>query len=98
MRVMILHQHFFVMSSYVLALLRRPPKALGAVVTAVRVVLSVNGDNVAFEARSVRTVILAILALINLSTTVRFHVLLQLGRLPKASPAALALKRELLCV
>lgn len=56
------------------------------------VVLGVDRDDVAFEARSVRTVILTILALIYLSTTVRFHVLLQLGGLPEASPAALALK------
>lgn len=93
-----LHQHVFVVPGYVLALLRRPPEALGAVVTAVRVVLSVNRDNVAFEARSVRTVVLTILALINLSTAVRLHVLLQLGRLPEASPAPFALKREVLCV
>lgn len=95
---MTLHQHVFMMSGYVLALLRRPPKALGAVVTAVWIVLSVNRDNVAFEARSVRTVILTILALINLSTTVCLHVLLQLSGLPEASPAALALKREVLCM
>lgn len=50
----------------------------------------------AFEARSVRTVILTILALINLSTTVCLHVLLQLSRLPEASPASLALKGEVL--
>lgn len=52
----------------------------------------------AFEARSVRTVILTILALINLSTTVCLHVLLQLGGLSEASPAALALKGEVLCM
>lgn len=52
----------------------------------------------AFEARSVRTVILAILALINLSPTVRLHVLLQLRWLPETSPAALALKGQILCV
>lgn len=96
MCVMTLHQHVFVMPGYVLALLRRPPKALGAVVAAVGIVLGVNGDDVAFEARSVRTVILTILALINLSTTVCLHVLLQLSGLPEASPAALALKREVL--
>lgn len=96
--VMTLHQHVFVMPGYVLALLWRPPKALGAVVTAVRVVLSVNRDNMAFEARSVRTVIFTILALINLSTTVCLHVLLQLSGLPEASPAALALKRKVLCM
>lgn len=84
------------MPGYVLALLRRPPEALGAVVAAVGVVLSVDGDNMPFKARSVRAVILAILALINLSTTVCLHVLLQLSGLPKASPAALALKREIL--
>lgn len=95
---MTLHHHVFVMPGYVLALLRRPPEALGAVVTAMRVVLSVNGDNVTFEARGVRTVILTILALINLSTTVRLHVLLQLSRLPEASPTALALKGEVLRV
>lgn len=50
----------------------------------------------AFKARSVRTVVLAILALINLPTTVRFHVLLQLRWLPKASPATLALKGQIL--
>lgn len=93
---MTLHQHVFVMPGYVLALLRRPPKALGAVVAAVGVVLGVNGDDVAFEARSVRTVILTILALINLSTTVCLHVLLQLSGLPEASPAALALKGKVL--
>lgn len=97
-RAMTLDQHVFVMPGYVLALLRRPPKALGAVVAAVGVVLGVNGDNVAFEAGSVRTVVLTILALINLSTTVRLHVLLQLGGLPEASPAALALKGEFLRV
>lgn len=52
----------------------------------------------AFEARSVCTVILTILALINLSTTVCLHVLLQLSGLPEASPAALALKRKVLCM
>lgn len=52
----------------------------------------------AFEAGSVRTVVLAILALINLPTAVRLHVLLQLSRLPKASPAALALKGKILSV
>lgn len=62
------------------------------------VVLGVNGDNMAFEARSVRTVILTILALINFSTTVCLHVLLQLSGLPEASPAALALKGEVLCM
>lgn len=93
---MALHQHVFVMPGYVLALLRRPSKALGAVVAAVGVVLGVNGDDVALEARSVRTVVLTILALINLSTTVRLHVLLQLSGLPEASPAALALKGEVL--
>lgn len=93
-----LHQHVFVMPGYVLALLRRPPKALGAVVAAVGVVLGVNGDDMAFEARSVRTVILTILALINLSTTVCLHVLLQLSGLSEASPAPLALKGEVLCM
>lgn len=62
------------------------------------VVLGVNGDDVAFEAGSVRTVILTILALINLPTAVCLHVLLQLGWLPEASPAALALKGEVLCM
>lgn len=95
---MTLHQHLFVMPGYVLALLRRPPKALGAVVATVRVVLGVNGDDMAFETRSVRTVIFTILALINLSTTVCFHVLLQLSRLPKTSPAAFAFKGEVLCM
>lgn len=95
---MALHQHVFVMPGYVLALLRGPPKALGAVVAAVGVVLCVNGDDVAFEAGSVRTVVLAVLALINLSAAVRLHVLLQLGGLPEASPAALALKGEVLGV
>lgn len=92
------HQHVFVMPGYVLAFLRGPPKALGAVVAAVRVVLGVNGDDMALEARSVRTVILTILALINFSTAVRLHVLLQLSGLPEASPAALALKGEVLCM
>lgn len=98
MCVMTLHQHVFVMPGYVLALLRRPPKALGAVVAAVGIVFSVNGDNMALEARSVRTVVLTILALINLSTTVCLHVLLQLSRLPEPSPAALALKGKVLCM
>lgn len=62
------------------------------------VVLCVNRDDVAFEARGVRTVILAILALINLPTAVCLHVLLQLSRLPEASSAALALKGKVLCV
>lgn len=61
-----------------------------------RVVLGVNRDDMAFETRSVRTVILTILALINLSTTVCLHVLLQLGWLPKTSPASLAFKGEVL--
>lgn len=52
----------------------------------------------AFEARSVRTVVLTILALINLPTTVCLHVLLQLCWLAKTSPAALALKGQILCV
>lgn len=94
----LLHQHVFVMPGYVLAFLRRPPKALGAVVASVGVVLGVNGDDVSFEARSVRTVILTILALINLSTTMCLHVFLQLGGLPEASPAALALEGEVLCM
>lgn len=93
-----LHQHVFVMPGYVLALLRRPPEALGAVVTAVGVVLGVNGDDVAFEARSVCAVVFTILALINLSTTVCLHVFLQLSRLSEASPAPLALEREVLRV
>lgn len=50
MCVMKLHQHVFVMPGYVLALLRRPPKALGAVVAAVGIVLGMNGDDMAFEA------------------------------------------------
>lgn len=98
MCAMTLHHHVFVMPCYVLALLRRPPKALGAVVAAVGVVLGVNGDDMAFEARSVRTVILTILALINLSTTVCLHVLLQLSGLSETSPAPLALKGEVLCM
>lgn len=98
MCAMTLHQHVFVMPGYVLALLRRPSKALGAVVAAVRVVLGVNGDDMAFEARSVRTVIFTILALINLSTTVHLHVLLQLSRLSETSSASLALEWEVLCV
>lgn len=93
---MTLHQHVFMVPGYVLALLRRPPKALGAVVAAVGVVLGVNGDNVAFETRSVRTVILTILALINFSTTVCLHVLLQLSGLSETSPTALALKGQVL--
>lgn len=96
MCVMTLHQHVFVMPGYVLAFLRRPPKALGAVVAAVGVVLGVNGDHMTFEARSVRTVILTILALINFSTTVRLHMFLQLSRLSEASPASLALEGEVL--
>lgn len=52
----------------------------------------------AFEAGSVRTVVLAILALVNLSAAVRLHVLLELGGLPEAPPAAFALKRQVLCV
>lgn len=71
-----LHQHVFVMPGYVLALFRRPPKTLGAVVAAVGVVLGVNGNDVAFEARSVCTVIFTILALVNFSTAVCLHVLL----------------------
>lgn len=96
MCMVMLHYHVFVMSGYVLALLRRPPKALGAVVTAVWVVLGVDGDDMAFEARSVRTVILTILALIHLSTTVCLHVLLQLSGLSEASLTAFAFKREVL--
>ena len=93
-----LHQHVLVVASYVLAFLRGPPKPLETVVTAVGVLLGVDGDDVTFEPRGVRAVVLAILALIHLPATVSLHVLLQLHWLSETTPAALTLEGEVLCV
>lgn len=83
---------------YVLVLLGGPAEALLAVVAAMRVVLGVYGDDVALEARGVRGVILAVLALVDLAAAVRLHVLLQLQLEAEAAPAALALEGQVLGV
>ena len=57
--------HVFVVAHYVLVLLRGPPEALGAELAAVRVVLGVDGDDVSFEARSVSSAVITVLALID---------------------------------
>lgn len=63
-----------------------------------RVVLVVKRNDMASETRSVCTVILTMLALINLFSTVRLHVLIQAGLLLKTSPAALAFEGKVLCM
>lgn len=52
-------------SHNVLVFLRRPPEALRAVLTAVRIVFSMDGNNVSFEARRVSRAVVAILTLIH---------------------------------
>lgn len=86
------------MPHYVLVLFRRPPETLLAIVTPVRIVFSVDGYDVPFETRSVRSVVLAILALIDLATAVRLHVLLKFVLMPEPALAPLALKRQVLGV
>lgn len=93
-----LYQCVFVMAHYVLILFGGSPKTLLAVVTPMWVVLSVDGDYVAFETRGVRCVILTVLALVDFAATVSLHVFLEFVLLPEATLAAFALKRQLFCV
>lgn len=86
------------MSHDMLVLFRRSPETLFAVVTPVRIVLSVNGYDVPLETRSVRSVVLAILALVDLATAVRLHVLFQFVLLPETTLATLAFERQVLGV
>lgn len=86
------------MSHYVLVLFRRSPETLFAVVAAVGIVFSVNGYDMAFETRSVRSVVLAVLALVDLATAVRLHVLFEFVLLPEAALATLAFERQVLGV
>lgn len=83
------------MAHYVLVLFRGPSKALLAVVAPMWVVLSVDGDYVAFETRGVRRVILTVLALVDFAAAVSLHVFLEFVLLPEATLAAFALKRQL---
>lgn len=93
-----LQQGFLVMPHYMLVLFRRPPETFFAIVTPVWIFFSVDGYDVPFETRSVRSVVLAILALIDLATAVRLHVLLKFVLMPKSTLAPLALKRQVLGV
>ncbi len=86
------------MPHYVLVLFRRPPETLFAIVTPVWIFFSVDGYDVPFETRSVRSVVLAILTLIDLATAVRLHVLLKFVLMPESALAPLALKRQVLGV
>lgn len=76
----------------VLVLFRWPAEAFFAVVAAMGVVFGVDGDDVTFKTRSVCSIVLAILTLVNLLTTVSFHVLFQFSLLPEAFTAAFAPK------
>lgn len=93
-----LHQRLFVMPHYVLVLFGGPSETLLAVVTPVRVVLSVDGYDVAFETRRVCCVVLTVLTLVDFAATVCFHVFLEFGLLPKAPLAPFALKGQVLSV
>lgn len=93
-----LDQCVFVMAHYMLILFRGPSKTLLAVVTPMWVVLSVDGDYVAFETRGIRCIILTVLALIDFAATVSLHMFLEFVLLPEATLAAFALKRQLFCV
>lgn len=81
------------MSHYVLVLFRWSPETLFAIVTAVGIVFSVNGYDVPFETRSVCSVVLAVLALVDLAAAVCLHVLFELALLPEAALATLAFER-----
>lgn len=76
----------------VLVLFRGPAEAFFAVVAAMGVVFGVDGDDMTFKTRSVRSIVLAVLTLVNFLTTVGFHVLFQFSLLPKALTAAFAPK------
>lgn len=86
------------MPNDVLVLFRRSPETLLAIVTAVGIVFSVDGYDVAFEPRSVRSVVLAVLALVDLAAAMRLHVLFEFVLVPEATLATLAFKRQVLGV
>lgn len=69
-------------SHNVLVFLRRPPEALGAVLTAVRIVFRVDGNNVSFESGRVARAVIAVLTLIHtsLALTLRTAGFLNRGR------------------
>lgn len=52
-------------SHNVLVFLRRSPEALGAVLTAMRIVFSMNGNDVSLKARRISRAVVAILTLIH---------------------------------
>lgn len=81
-----------------LILFRRPAKPLLAELAAVRVVLCVYGDDVAFKARRVRGAVLTVLTLVDLFAAVSFHVLLEFELKPEASFALFTLKGQVLGV
>lgn len=93
-----LYQCVFVMAHYVLILFRGPSKTLLAVITPMWVVLSVDGDYMAFETRGICCIILTVLALVDFAATVSLHMFLEFVLLPEATLAAFALKRQLFCV
>lgn len=81
---------------YMLVLLGWPTEPLFAILAPVWIVFCVYGYDVPLEARCVCSAILTILALIDLPSTVGFHVLLQFYLLPKASLASFTFEREVL--
>lgn len=93
-----LYQRVFVMAHNVLILFRGPSKTLLAVVTPMWVVLSVDGDYVAFKTRGIRCIILTVLTLVDFAATVSLHMFLKFVLLPEAALAAFAFKRQLFCV
>lgn len=87
--------HFFVMSHYVLVLFRRSAEALLAVLTPVRIVFRVDGDDVPFKARGVCSAILTVLTLVHLPATVCLHMLFKLILLPKSLSTSLTPERKI---
>lgn len=82
------------MPHYMLIFFRRPSESLFAEFAAVRVVLGVYGDDVAFEAGRVRRAVLAVLALVDLFAAVSLHVLFELQLQPEAAFAFFALEGQ----
>lgn len=97
-QVLLGQANFFMMSHYVLVLFRRSSEPFLAVLTTVRIVLRMNGNNVPFKAWGICSAILTVLTLIHLPATVCLHMLFKLILLPKSLSASLTPKWKIFCM
>ena len=89
---------FFMMSRYVLVLFWRSSEPFLAVLTTVRIVFRMNGNNMPFKAWGICSAIFTVLTLIHFPATVCLHMLFKLILLPKSLFASLTPKWKIFSV